>query len=458
MILTPHDYQKRGSGFLVSHKRASLHMDIGTGKTATTIAACAELLDSFDIRGVMVFAPLKVATIAWPDELRKWDQFKKYKFNIIRGTESERIRLLRKPADFYLLNYDWMSWWVEWIRAEIKKNPLKFDMLVLDESSKLKAADSVRFKNLKPLADSTRFPRIIELTGTPSPEHYENLWSQYRLLDGGRRLGQFVTHFRDKYYDYNPYQRFEKELKDFAAEDIQNRIADITYTIRAEDYLELPPVLEHNLYIELPKAARKIYDEFENDMITKIKDTVIIAGNAAIVSEKCRQVASGAVYKVDGTTIHVHKEKLDTLKEFLEDLDEPVLIPYWYRHEYDMIRKEFVGAPILGPNTHEKESAKIIEQWNKGKLPFVFVHPGSVGHGINLQYGGRILVWLTVPWSNDLYRQMCGRLHRMGQTKPVLVYRILAKNTVDMLIDEVIAGKEFNQQGLRKALAKLQDQ
>jgi SNF2 family DNA or RNA helicase len=433
-------------------------MSIGTGKTATTIAACGELLDTCDVRGVMVFAPLKVATLAWPDELRKWDQFKKYTFAVIRGTESERIALLRKRFDFYLLNYDWLSWWVEWVRKEIKTGPLRFDMLVLDESSRLKCASSKRFKNIKPLADSNRFPRIVELTGTPLPEHYENLWSQYRLLDRGRRLGQFVTHFRDRYYDYNPYNRFEKELKSFAAQEIQERISDITYTIRAEDYLELPKVLEHNLFVELPPEARKIYKEFDKDMVSKINDTVIIAGNAAIVTEKCRQVASGAVYKADGSTIHVHQEKLDALKEFLEDLDEPCLIAYWYKHEFDMIRREFKTSPVLGPSTNIKESEKIIDQWNKGKLPHVFVHPGSIGHGINLQYGGRILVYLTVYWSNDLYRQMNGRLHRMGQTKPVLIYRILAKNTVDMLIDEVLTDKEFNQQGLRKALAKLQDQ
>ncbi len=455
MKLALHNYQKTGCRFVEKHKRCALHMDIGTGKTATTIAACKELLDNFDIRGVMVFAPLKVATVAWPDELRKWDEFRKLRHIVVRGSEAERIQQLRLRSDFYILNYDWLPWWVEWVRSEIQaKRQLPFDMLVLDESSKLKSPASKRFKELKPLADSNRFRRIVELTGTPSPERLQDLWSQYRLLDGGQRLMKFVTHFRDRYLEINPYNHYDIKPKDLAQEEIEKLIADITYTIRAEDYLELPRMLEHTIPIIMPKSAMKIYDEFEKDMVIKIDSGYVVGGNAGVATEKCRQIASGAVYDSNGDTRIVHSEKMDTLKEFIEDIDEPVMVAYWYKHEHATIKNEFPGVPILGPDTYDKEAARIIEDWNKGKIPLLFIHPGSVGHGINLQHGGRILVWLTIPWHNDYYRQTNGRLYRMGQTKPVLIYRMIVQDTVETLVDDVLADKEFNQQSLRKALAK----
>lgn len=454
MKFIPKHYQERGRDFILAHKRCALHMDVGTGKTATTILACMRLLESFGIRGVMVFAPLRVATIAWPEEFRKWDEFHKIKFTVVRGAENERKQQLSAAADFYVLNYDLLPWWVAWVADNVRKAPIRTDMLVFDESSRLKSGDSSRFRSIKPLADSALYPRIVELTGTPSPEDYEDLWSQYRLLDRGQRLEPYITHFRNRYFNINPFCRFDRKLKRGADVDIQSHISDITYTARAEDHLELPALLENVIHVNLPATARKHYRDVEKEMVTRLEDETVAATSAAIVSEKCRQVASGAIYSESGEAIPLHEEKFDALDEMVESKPGNVLVAYWYKHELDTIRRRYPSAPVLGPRMSEIAALRTVREWNTGKIPLLFMHPASVGHGINLQEGGHHLVWLTIPWSNEIYRQTVGRLYRMGQKQRVTVHRILALGTVDMLVDKALRDKEFSQQGLRMALAQ----
>ena len=284
MALTLHNYQRRAADFASRAKRCALHMDIGTGKTITALTAIVELLDCFDTRGVMVFGPLRVVTIAWPEEIAKW----KFALNVqvVRGTAGQRQRQLRSPAHVYLLNYELLPWWCDFVLAETKaKRQVRQDMLVLDESSRLKAHDSARFKALKPLVDSALFPRVVELTGTPAPEDYLDLFSQYRLLDRGDALTPYITHFKHLYYDQNPYSEFDWKLKDGAAAAIEARIAPLTFTARAADYLELPSLLEHVIHVNLPAEARRHYEEVEADMLTVVSDTTVVAPSAAIVSE-----------------------------------------------------------------------------------------------------------------------------------------------------------------------------
>ena len=451
----PHNYQRRAIDFILTHKRCAMHMDVGLGKTTTSAFAAIQLLDTFDVRGVMVFAPKRVAGIAWPSEFQKWDQLRKVRYACLVGKpESVRSAILRENLDFYLLNYDHLPWWVEFVLAERKAGrTLRQDMLILDESSRLKASDSSRFKMLKPLADSSLFPRIVELTGTPSPEDYEDLWSQYRLLDGGKRLETYVTHFRRAYYDQNPYSRYDLRLKPGADKVIQAKIADITVSMRAADYLTLPPILENDIYVDLPPKAREHYDAFEKDMVAQISDETVAAPSAAMVSEKCRQVCSGAVYDETGQTLRLHEEKFDALDELVEDKPGNLLVAYWYKHELETIRKRYPSARTLGPKCSEVEALRTVKEWNDGKIPLLFCHPASTGHGLNLQSGGHHLVWLTIPWSNEIYQQFVGRLYRQGQTKPVTVHRILCRDTVDMVVDSAVKKKEFSQQDLRKALA-----
>lgn len=456
MIFTPLPHQARAIDFVVNHKRCALHIDMGLGKTASTIAACAKLLDSFDIRGVMVFAPLRVATIAWPEEFRKWDQFTKRSVCVVRGSERMRVAQLRTKSDFYLLNYDLMTWWITWAASEIKSKPLMQDTLVLDESSRLKSASSSRFKNLKPLADSKLFHRVIELTGTPAPEDYEDLFSQYRLLDGGERLEKYVTHFRAKYYIQNPWCRFDYKMRPGAEKEIQKRIHDITFTVRAEEYGKLPQLMENTIHVDLPTEARKHYDAFESKMVADIDNETVAAPSAPQVSEKCRQVVSGAVYTEGGKTLALHTIKFDALDELIESSPGNLLVCYWYKHEFDTIRSRY-KAPVLGPKASEKEALRTVREWNEGKHKLLFMHPASCSHGLNLQNGGHNIVWLTISWSNEMYQQALRRLLRMGQTKPVVAHRVIARNTIDEITDQAVKNKEFTQSELRKALYALQE-
>ena len=261
-------HQLRAKNIIIRDKRKALHMDVGSGKTTTTAVACSELLDDFAIRGVMVFGPRRVVSVAWPEELAKWDNLSHLTHILCRDDDVRtRIAMLRSRSDFYLLNYDLMPWWCDWVMKEVKIRPLMFDMLILDESSCLRTASSARFKELKPIADSDLFPRIIELTGTPAPEEYENLWSQFRLLDGGGALEPFITHFRKKYIDSNPYCRFETAMKPGAAAIIEERIAPLTVTVLADEFLDLPPCMEHTIYVTMPAEAVRIYEEFEQTMV-----------------------------------------------------------------------------------------------------------------------------------------------------------------------------------------------
>jgi SNF2 family DNA or RNA helicase len=451
------DYQRAACQHIITHERCAMHMDVGTGKTATTLTAIIDLLGSLDIRGAMVFAPLRVATIAWPEELRKWDQFAKVRAVVVRGTADKREALLRTPADIYLLNYDLLPWWVEWVAVEVRQRRLHTDMLVLDESSRLKASSSARFKSLRPVADSKLFRRIVELTGTPAPEDYEDLWSQYRLLDGGAALKPYVTHFRKTYYTQNPYNIYEWKLNKGADVVIQDRIAPLTFTARRQDYLDLPALIERQVLIDLPANARKHYSEVEKDMLTVLNDTTVAAPSAAIVSEKCRQVCSGGLYTADGTVLPLHEAKFDALDEILEDIptSQNILVAYWYKHEMLTIRQRYQAAPVLGPNLSEIEALRRVREWNDRKHRLLFMHPASVGHGINLQAGGNHLVFLTLPWSNELVGQTIGRLYRMGQERAVTVHRILCRDTVEERVDAVINSKEATQAKLRLALANV---
>jgi SNF2 family DNA or RNA helicase len=460
MKFTPHSYQRRAAAFILKNKRCAAHIDMGLGKTAITLTAICELLDTLDTRAVLVVAPLRVAQIAWPEELRKWDEFAHLTHIVVSGDAKARIRKLTSRADIYLINYELVPWLVEWIAAMCKeRKSLPFDMIVFDESSRLKSPSSTRFKCLKPLCDAKLVPRIVELTGTPCPESYTDLWSQYRLLDGGVALGKFITHFRHTYYDQHPHNEFQWDLKPGAAATIQARIAPLTATIRAEDHLSLPPLLENNIYVDLPPASRKHYDAFKKDMLAQLADTTVAAPSAAQVSEKCRQVCSGGVYDEAGEVLRLHDIKFDALDELLEDLvtvsGQCVLVVYWYRHEAETIRRRYPSAPILGPGQSEASALACVRSWNARKIPVLFVHPASVGHGINLQAGGSHMVFVTVYWSNELYRQTVGRIYRQGQPDRVTIHRILMRRTIDELVDQALQAKEGAQRWLRKALAEL---
>lgn len=428
---------------------------MGLGKTVCVLSAIKKLRDDFAIFGVLVFAPLRVCTLTWPDEVKKWDHLRDLDLVVVRGSNAERLKILSEPHDIYVINYDQMQWMVEWIVA--CREDLPFDMLVFDESSKLKSSKSKRFKTLKPVATSSLFKRVVEMTGTPMPEQYENLWSQYFLLDKGERLMSYISHFRSRWMEQNPWNRFERKMRKGAAKEIEQRIADVTLALRAEDWLELKKVVVNDIEIEIPASARKIYNEVETEMVTLIDDEEVVAGSAALVGEKCRQVAAGAMYvgeEEKRRVVHLHSAKMDALADIIEESEEPLLVAFWYRWEMDEFKKRWPKAPILGSGISDKTARKIVADWNEKKVPVLFMHPQSVGHGINLQAGGHTLLFTVMPWSGEAYDQTIHRLQRLGQAKPVIVHRLIVKDSVDEDVAKALLRKDFNQQSLLRALAE----
>ena len=466
MQYVPKQYQAKASAFAYEKKRCALHIDMGLGKTAAVLEVCRRVLDNFESKGILVIAPVRVATITWPAEIKKWDCFKHLRYANVRGSPASReirrkgktiytkpsegaLKALSSGTDIYLANYEIIDGLYEWIVEHLEDLP--FDTLVLDESSKMKSPSSQRFKTFKSICASARiFKRIIEMTGTPAPEHYENLWSQYYLLDKGTRLLPYISHFRSRYFETNPWNKYEINLRPGADKEIQKKIADITLTLRGEDWLELPKIIENDIIIDLPEAVRERYKVLKTEMVDEINEQPMV--NAAMVSEKCRQLVSGFIYRSDKSVEQVHDKKWDALDELIEGIDEPLLVAYWYRQEAEVIKKRYPKAPILGEGLSDKRATQLVEQWNKRKIPLLFIHPASVGHGLNLQEGGRHLVYLTLPWSNETYSQTVKRIHRMGQSKPVMVHRILTDRTVDTTVLAALNDKEFTQQALLKAL------
>jgi hypothetical protein len=458
MRFEPRNYQRHATNTIIAQKKCALHIGCGLGKTVAVLTALKKLRDDFAILGALVVAPLRVCTLTWPDEVRKWDHLRDLDLVVVRGTAEQRLRILHEYHDIYVINYEHMAWLCEWIRA--CREVLPFDTIVLDESSKVKSSASKRFKIMKPIVTSSLFKRVIEMTGTPMPEHYENLWSQYYLLDKGARLLPFVTHFRSRWMEQNPWNRFERKMRKGAHIEIEKRIADCTLALRSEDWLELKKVVVNDIKIELPAAARKVYDEIEREMVTKIRDEEVIAGNAAIVGEKCRQVAAGALYlgnaEDDGPrrVEQVHTAKIDALADIIEESDENLLVAFWYKWEADEFRKRWPKAPILGSGVSDAKARAIVGDWNKGKTRVLFMHPMSVGHGINLQGGGSTLIFTVLPWSGEAYDQTIHRLQRMGQTRPVVVHRLLIEDSVDEAVAKALHGKDFTQASLLKALSE----
>jgi len=455
MKYNPKPYQVRTSKFITNTLHCAIHIDMGLGKTVATMTAYRNLLDSFDVTSVFILAPLRVSTITWPDEIAKWDHLKDTDFVVVRGTPTERERLLSEYHEVYLLGYEITDWFVEWIIANKKK--VHSNAIIFDESSKLKSHKSIRFKMLKPLLRSNLFKRVVEMTGTPMPERYENLWSQYFLLDGGERLSEFVTHFTSRYFDKNPYNPHKLDIRPDAPALIQAKIADITLTLLADDYLDLPKVTVSDMKVYLPPKVRKFYNQLEKEMIAAINEQEIVAPVASSVVEKCRQITAGFVYDGGRVSVPLHTAKMDALTELIDTLDGNLLVAYHYGWEETEIRRRWPKAPILGSRATDKESHKYITDWNKGKHTLMFMHPQSVGHGLNLQDGGYNLCFLTPPWSGETYDQTIARVQRMGQTNRVTIHRIIVDDSVDSRVYKTLASKNRTQADMMRALTRAEE-
>lgn len=438
MIFKAHNYQDYSKDFILSHKKCGLFLDMGLGKTVTSLTAIDLLFnDYFEIDKVLVIAPKAVSENTWSAELDKWEHLKNLTVSVIKGTAKQRVAALEKRADIYTISRDNITWLVDYLKGN-----WKFDTLIIDELSSFKNHSSKRFKKLKTV--TPLFKRVIGLTGTPSPNSYLDLWSQIYLLDRGERLGKTITEYRRKYFDaFSRGMYTEYKLKDGAKEKIDKLLSDICVSMKAKDYLK---DLKDPIFIDIPAVLdpkeMKLYKDMAKEAIAKLDDeNLVVALSAAVVTNKLLQMANGAVYDENRNTHIIHDKKLETLSEIVESAgEEPVLVFYNFQSDLDRIQDRF-------PNAVKFDSSKI-DDWNKGKIKMLLLHPASAGHGLNLQEGGSIIVWFGLNWSLELYLQANARLARQGQKNAVRVYRIIAKNTVDERVLETLNGKKMRQDEL----------
>lgn len=416
------------------------------GKTVTTLTAIDDLLFLGDVNKVLVIAPLRVAEDTWSTEIDKWDHLKHLKISKVLGDPKSRRRAMNTPADIYVTNRES----VEWLVKEYFNN-WTFDMVVIDELSSFKSPKAIRFRALKKVRPY--FKRIVGLTGTPAPNSLIDLWPQLYLLDGGVRLGKTITGYREQYF--KPGQRnqhivYNWNLKEGGEEAIHNKISDICISMMAKDYLDTPERINNIIEINLPAAATSKYKQLEKDLVIELGENDITAANAAVLTNKLLQMSNGAIYSEDKSVVEIHEEKLKALLEIIEAANgKPLLIFYSFRHDFDRIVKFLGDRKLKAIGLGDSED---IKKWNKGEIPILLVHPASAGHGLNLQYGGNIIVWFGLTWSLELYQQANARLHRQGQKEIVIIHHLITKNTVDEDVMKALGNKEISQSMLLEAV------
>lgn len=443
MKYVPHDYQSYATEFIEKHSVAAVLLDMGLGKSVITLSAINDLcLDTFEVQKVLVIAPLRVARDTWKAEIEKWDHLKYLKYSVAVGTETERKSALKQPANLYIINRENVGWLIE--ESGI---PFDYDMVVIDELSSFKNHKAKRFKSLMRVRPTVR--RIVGLTGTPSSNGLMDLWAEFKLLDMGKRLGRFITHYRDEFF--HPDKRngqviFSYKPKENAEDEIYRRISDITISMKSTDYLKMPECIMNEVEVNLSEKEIKMYNTLKKDLVLSIANKEIDAVNAGALSNKLSQMANGAIYDENKQVIEIHDRKLDALEDLIEQANgKPVLVAYWFKHDLVRIRKRF--------DIREIKSSKDIVDWNNGKIPIAVIHPASAGHGLNIQDGGSTLIWFGLTWSLELYLQTIARLWRQGQkSKAVIIHHIIAKGTTDGKIMEALRKKEITQDALMDAV------
>lgn len=442
MQYVPHPYQEFAKEFMISNPLSALFLEMGLGKTITTLTAIDELLyDCFEIRKVLIIAPLRVANSTWPSEIKKWEHLKLLRYSIVMGNEAERIQALTTEAEIYIINRENVDWLVN--KSGVAIN---FDMLVIDELSSFKSYTSKRFKSL--LKIRPYFKRVVGLTGTPSSNGLMDLWAEFRILDLGHRLGRYITHYRNKYfvpdkrngmiiYSYKPQEDAEQQ--------IYEAINDITISMKSCDHLKLPELIMNEVEVVLENKEVERYQAFKKEMVMTIGEEEIDAVNAASLSNKLLQLANGSIYDEEKNYHTVHDKKIEALEQLVEEANgKPVLIAYWFKADKDRIEQRL--------NVREIQSAEDIEDWNKGEIQVGLIHPASAGHGLNLQQGGCTLIWFGLTWSLELYQQTNARLYRQGQNQTVVIHHIITKNTIDEEVMKALKRKERTQETLMSAV------
>lgn len=413
-----------------------------------TLSALSDLLfDSFDIRKVLVIAPVRVAKFSWPDEIKKWDHLSHLTYAIAVGTPKQRLEAIRSNADITIINRENVKWLIE-----DSNEALNYDCVVIDELSSFKNHQAKRFKALLELRPKIK--RVIALTGTPASNGLMDLWAEFRLIDLGERLGRYISHYRQKYfkpdktngmivYSYKPLPGAEEE--------IYKKIGDISISMKAEEHLKMPELLFNKYSVQMDEEEKKQYKNLKNTMVLELPEGEITAANAAALTSKLSQLSNGAIYADDEDVLTVHDRKLDALEDIIEASNgKPLLVCYWFKHDRKRIEERLKQKGIAFEGL---EKGDAIKRWNEGKISVGLIHPASAGHGLNLQSGGNTIVWFGLTWSLELYQQTNARLYRQGQSsETVVVIHIITKGTIDERILKALEQKNSSQNALIDAV------
>ena len=442
MKFIPHEYQSYSISKIIDMKEAGLFLDMGLGKTVITLTAIRTLMfEEFSVNHVLIIAPLRVAEDTWTTEAGKWDHLHDLKVVRATGSRQQRLNALQEQADVYVINRENVPWLVN---LYLKDWP--FDMVVIDELSSFKSAQAQRFKALRKVRPLIR--RFVGLTGTPTPNSLMDLWPQMYLIDQGQRLGKTITGYRQRYFipgKTNGYVVYSYEPKKGAPEKIKELISDICISMKADDYLQMPELIVNDISVRLSDEELELYRMLEQEQLLQIGGDDVTALTAAAVCNKLLQMANGGVYTDDGIAIDIHQRKLDALEDILDAANgQPVLVFYTFRQDFGRLLKRFGGRTLKGPDD--------IREWNEGRIPLLLAQPASMGHGLNLQAGGHIIVWYGLNWSLELYQQANARLYRQGQKNGVIIHRLIAKGTMDEDVAKRLESKDARQDDLLAAL------
>lgn len=445
----PHKYQLTAINHVINVPKCGLFLDMGLGKTVSTLTAIKELkYNRFQVNKVLIIAPKKVAEGTWSKEKDKWNHTKDFRVSLVLGSQQKRIKALSVNADLYIINRENIPWLVDYLR-----NDWYFDTVVIDESSSFKNSRSKRFKALKMVLP--KINRLIELTGTPSPNGVEDLWAQIYLLDQGTRLEKYITHFRAKYMEPNKRNRsqiFDYKIKDGVYDSIINKISDICISMKSEDYLELPDLSYNEIPVILNDKARRDYDKMERDFVLELEgaEDEITAVNAAALSNKLLQISNGAVYDSTGIYTEVHDAKIEAFLELVERLQgKSLLVFYNFQHDKDRIKRALEKSDLV---VKELKTTQDEDDWNAGKIDILLTHPASAAYGLNLQEGGNHVCWFGLSWNLEHYQQANKRLHRQGQKEKVIIHHLVTQGTRDEDVMRALDNKAGVQEEIMQSL------
>jgi SNF2 family DNA or RNA helicase len=431
-------YQQRMIDLAQSTPSMGLFMEPGLGKTVTALTIISE-----QFKGkTLVIAPKRVAENVWSEEIKKWEHLRTLKLSKVLGTASQRLAALKQNSDIYVVNLENFVWLLE--------TGATFQNLVIDESSRFKDPSTKRFKALKKHLKS--FSRKLILTGTPSPQGIGDLWAQVGILDLGQRMETSLTKFRDKYMMPDQMNRHTRVVyswkpKEGTVETIQQKISDICFSLKAEDYLKMPACQKITHDLEMSKQEVNHYETLKKELVLDLEDQAITAPTAAVLAGKLLQFTSGAIYTEEGDWLPTNNAKLEFLDSLLEGSATPTLIFYHFKHSLERIKEAFPEAQIL--------SDANMQAWRDGKIRILLAHPQSGGIGLNLQCNAgetAQTVWFDLPWSSENYIQANARIYRQGQTKPVIIHHLAVKGSIDHHVMDVLDGKINLQSALMESL------